>query len=156
MTSSNGNIFRVTVPLFEEFTGHRWIPLTKASDSEPWCFLWLKPWINGWVNNHGAGDLRRYRAHYDVSAMHNHGDMGTLSAFLGLYAGESNSHNCIPITKGHLTYMWGPYTLWDPSISSFERKSILCRVCFKKRSSATCNMIFFKGCFGILTLSVPW
>ena len=26
MTSSNGNIFRVTGPLFEEFTGHQWIP----------------------------------------------------------------------------------------------------------------------------------
>ena len=27
-------------------------------------------WINGWVNNHEAGDLRRYRAHYDVTAMY--------------------------------------------------------------------------------------
>ena len=26
MTSSNGNIFRVTGPLRREFTGHRWIP----------------------------------------------------------------------------------------------------------------------------------
>ena len=24
-------------------------------------------WINGWGNNREAGDLRRYRAHYDVS-----------------------------------------------------------------------------------------
>ena len=23
-------------------------------------------WINGWVNNRDAGDLRRYRAYYDV------------------------------------------------------------------------------------------
>ena len=28
MTSSNGNIFRVTGPLCREFTGHRWIPRT--------------------------------------------------------------------------------------------------------------------------------
>ena len=34
MTSSNGNIFRITGPLCGEFTGHRWIPLTKASDGE--------------------------------------------------------------------------------------------------------------------------
>ena len=26
-------------------------------------------WINGWVNNLEAGDLRRYRAHYDVTVM---------------------------------------------------------------------------------------
>ena len=42
-TSSNGNIFRVTVPLCGEFTGHRWIPLTKACDAELWCFLWSAP-----------------------------------------------------------------------------------------------------------------
>ena len=70
MTSSNGNIFRVTGPLCGEFTGHRWIPLTKASDAELWCFLWSASWINGWVNNREAGDLRRNRAHYDVIAMY--------------------------------------------------------------------------------------
>ena len=26
-------------------------------------------WINGWVNNRETGDLRRYRAHYDVTVM---------------------------------------------------------------------------------------
>ena len=26
-------------------------------------------WINGWVNNREAGDLRRYLAHYDVIVM---------------------------------------------------------------------------------------
>ena len=39
MTSSNWNIFRVTDPLCGEFTGHRWIPRTKASDAELWRFL---------------------------------------------------------------------------------------------------------------------
>ena len=43
MTSSNGNIFRVTGPLCGEFTGDRWLPRTKASDAELWCFLWCAP-----------------------------------------------------------------------------------------------------------------
>ena len=43
MTSSNGDIFRVTGLLCGEFTGPRWIPLTKASDTELWCFLWSVP-----------------------------------------------------------------------------------------------------------------
>ena len=43
MTSSNGNIFRVTGHLCGEFTGPRWIPLTKASDAELWYFLWSAP-----------------------------------------------------------------------------------------------------------------
>ena len=42
-TSSNGNILRVTSPLCEEITGHRWIPLTKSSDADLWCFLWAAP-----------------------------------------------------------------------------------------------------------------
>ena len=33
----------VTGPLCGEFTGHQWIPLTKASDAELWCFLWSAP-----------------------------------------------------------------------------------------------------------------
>ena len=47
-----------------EFTGHRWIPLTKASDTELWCFVWSAPEFC-WVNNGEAGDLRR---HHDVTA----------------------------------------------------------------------------------------
>ena len=43
MTSSNGNIFCVTGPLCGEFTGHRWIPHTKASNAELWCFLSFVP-----------------------------------------------------------------------------------------------------------------
>ena len=43
MTSSNGNIFRITGHSCGESTGPRWIPRTKASDAELWCFLWSAP-----------------------------------------------------------------------------------------------------------------
>ena len=69
MTSSNGNIFHVTGHLCGEFTGHRWIALTKASDADLWCFLWSASEINDWVNNREAGDLKCYRAHYDITVM---------------------------------------------------------------------------------------
>ena len=42
MTSSNGNIFRVTGHLCEEFTGDRRIPLAKASDAKLWCSFYLR------------------------------------------------------------------------------------------------------------------
>ena len=69
MTSSNGNIFRVTGPLCGEVTRDLWIPRTKASDAELGCFILSAPWINGWVNNGDAGDLRRHHAHYYVIVM---------------------------------------------------------------------------------------
>ena len=56
MTSSNGNIFRVTGPLCGEWRGALMFSLICAS-------------INGWVNNREAGDLRRQRGHYDVIVM---------------------------------------------------------------------------------------
>ena len=67
MTSSNGT-FRVTGPLCGEFTGHRWIPCTKASD-RALVFSLICAWINGCVNNREAGDLRRHRAHCDVTVI---------------------------------------------------------------------------------------
>ena len=30
-------------PFVREFIGHRWMPLTKDSDAELWCFLWSAP-----------------------------------------------------------------------------------------------------------------
>ena len=42
MTSSIGNIFRVTGPLWGEITGHQWIPLTKASDASFDVFIDLR------------------------------------------------------------------------------------------------------------------
>ena len=52
-----------------EFTGRWWIPLTKASDAQLWCFLLICAWTNGWVNNWDAGDLRHHRTQYDVAVM---------------------------------------------------------------------------------------
>ena len=57
MTSSNGYIFRVTGHLCGEW----WRGAL--------MFSLICVWINNWVNNREAGDLRRYRAHYDVIVM---------------------------------------------------------------------------------------
>ena len=62
-------IFCITSPLHGEFTGHWWIPLTKASDTEHWCFPWSAPDKKRWVNNREAGDSRCHRTHYGVIVM---------------------------------------------------------------------------------------
>ena len=55
MTSLNGKIFRVTGHW--EFTGPRWIP-RKGQWHGALMFSLICVWINGWVNNREAGDLR--------------------------------------------------------------------------------------------------
>ena len=49
-------------PVSGEFPAQR--PVTWSFD-----FFLICVWINGWVNNREAGDLRRYGAHYDVIVM---------------------------------------------------------------------------------------
>ena len=70
MTSSNGNIFRVSAALCGE--KNLWSPVNsphKGQWHEALMFLLICAWMNGWVNNREAGDLRCHRAHYDVTAM---------------------------------------------------------------------------------------
>ena len=67
MTSSNGNIFRVTGPLCGEFTGPGEFPAQRPVTQSFDVFFDLRP--NKWLSKQPRGDLRRYRDHYDVSVM---------------------------------------------------------------------------------------
>ena len=49
-------------PLWGEYAGHWWIPLTKASDADVFFDLYLN-------RRRDAGDLRLHHDHYDVTAM---------------------------------------------------------------------------------------
>ena len=72
MTSSNGNIFHVTGPLWwGESSSHRWIRLTKASDMELWRFLWSAPEqaVEQTMETIVFWDAI---AHYDVTVMSQH------------------------------------------------------------------------------------
>ena len=68
MTSSNGNNFRVTGHLCGEFTVPGEFPAQRPVMRSFDVFYDLR--LNErWVNNRDAGDLRRYRTHYDVTIM---------------------------------------------------------------------------------------
>ena len=69
MTPSNGNIFHVTGPLHREFTGHPVNSTHKGQWHGALMFSLICAWINSWVNNRKAADLRCHRAHYDVIVM---------------------------------------------------------------------------------------
>ena len=66
--------FRVTGPLRREITGHGEFPsktpMTRGVDV---FFDLICDWTNDKVNHGDAGDLRRHRAHYDVTVMSSQG-----------------------------------------------------------------------------------
>ena len=56
-------------PLCGKFTGPGDFPAQRRTVTRSLMFSLICVWINGWENNREAGDLRRYRAHYDVIVM---------------------------------------------------------------------------------------
>ena len=55
-------------PLSGEFTGPGEFP-TQRPVTRSFDGFFICVWINGWVYNGEAGDLRRHRGHYDVNVM---------------------------------------------------------------------------------------
>ena len=99
-TSSNGNIFRIAGPLCGEF--HR-SPLNTPHRGQ-WrgalMFSLICAWINDWVNNREAGDLRRHHTHYYVIVMgtadHHTATELAVTVVVKLYFSHSDLHvnNC--------------------------------------------------------------
>ena len=71
MTSSNGNIFRRYWTFMRGIHRSTGKFLHKCQWRGALVFSLICAWTNGWVNNRGAGDLRRHCAHYDVTLMNN-------------------------------------------------------------------------------------
>ena len=71
ITSSNGSIIR-DLALCDLVRGIHWSPVNSPHKGQ-WhralMFSLICAWRNGWVKNREAGDLRRRRAHYDVTVM---------------------------------------------------------------------------------------
>ena len=80
--------------MWGESIGHRRIPLTKANNTELWCFSLKSSWTNGWANSRDAGDLTHHGAHYDITVMQSYvwssGSAATLCTLLS---------NCLYVHK---------------------------------------------------------
>ena len=132
MTSSNGNIFRVTGHLCGKFTGPRWISRTKASDAELWCPFDMRPNIRlskqswGWWFETPPQSLWRHR---------NGVEMSWSSA---AYSSNHDGHiyeSPIPVTlevKGGYTYYSGseknPDQKMSDHVESIQRKGLAIRI----------------------------
>ena len=85
--------FRVVGPLCGEFTGHRWIPLTKASDAELWYFLSSGP------NKRSSKQSRRWWFDTLSCSLWRHRNEHQCGPILT----RSISHKIIPIDSSQLT-----------------------------------------------------
>ena len=70
----------------------------KGQWREALMFSLICSWLNTWVNNCEAGDLRRHRAHYDVIVMHTEKEAT-------ICLNHGNKQFSIPISKIHASKM---------------------------------------------------
>ena len=118
-------------PVPGDFPSQR--PVTRSID----VFL-ISAWTHGWVNNRGAGELRRHRTHYNVTVLVY---VTTGGEFYFGYAVKKNSHDSLwqpPVVamKVKMTSWYedmfcvvGP--LWgEPPVTGTISGEIWCFLCF--------------------------
>ena len=118
MTSSNGNIDCPFVRYWPFVRGiHRW-PVN-SHHKDQWrrasMFSLICAWINIWVNNREAGDLRRNRAQYDVIVMKDN----ALTGLANCLCAYENTHDDV-IKWKHFPRYW-PFVRgihWSPEFPS--------------------------------------
>ena len=103
----------------------RYCPFVRGIHKGQWrgafMFSLICPWINRWVNNREAGDLRRYRAHYDVIVMNELMPMTTCTSATtyGIWDTKGNQiSNQVMAVPGGL----GSVTLWKSHPLSVKLK----------------------------------
>ena len=107
-------------------------------------------WINCWVNNREAGDLRRHRVHYDISVMWTSTDNLQVHQFRELLRMR---YECLPTIRVFETHMRFVATLvhtskeWSYQIEKKYKKHH-CRYCFDMKPFTfllASNRIIFKS-----------
>ena len=124
MTSSNGNIFRVTGHVCGEFTA----PPVNSPHKGQWrgalMFSLICVWIHGWVNKREAGDLRRYRTHYDVIVM----------CYICIWSWDSpcdhviDNTGCIQVKSdiSYCSYCKTSWKIWRHQMETFSALLAIC------------------------------
>ena len=69
-------------------------------------FSLICAWINGWVNNHEAGDLRCHHAHYDIIVMLYWGSRCIFHTICWGAAPEPSNYNKWSVDPGSFMEIW--------------------------------------------------
>ena len=117
-------------------------------------FSLIYAWINGWVNNREAGDLRRYRGHYDIIVMIcQHWASGNwlipCGAFdVGAYIIHQKACThfcCVAFGRG---YSVSAYILswWRHQVETFSALLALCHRCISLTKTSNAELWCFVWC----------
>ena len=108
----------------------RYFPFVRGIHKGQWrgalMFSLICVWINGWVNNSEAGDLRRYRAHYDLTVMAWISSMITVKPLLLLQKLQDYDIGCHVGTK--LVGVYGYHD--DLTLSTFSFSAGITKTCW--------------------------
>ena len=131
-------------------------------------FSLICAWINGWVNNCKAGDLRRHRAHYDVTVMvglHLCSPLGYFPRFPGLEKDLwiiififDRCRRCLAVEtpdkhEQALTYIILQYQIFERTFSEPHTRFIKLRIYSTCMSTQLFSCMI---CFDIKTLSCTY
>ena len=96
MTSWNGTVSA----LLAICAGNSPVPVEFPAQRPVSQFSLIYVWINGWVNNREAGDLRRNSAHYDVIVMCS--ALYAISCYTGLCYNENRLQDSATVIRVHI------------------------------------------------------
>ena len=89
----------------------------KNKTQQAWHMTWIilgtksfplmYAWTNGWANNRDAGDLRRHRAHHDVTVIESYDDVMTwLILIINTLWGDPLATGEFPFTRANNAQLW--------------------------------------------------
>ena len=98
--------------------GIHWSPVNSPHKGQ-WrgalMFSLIYVWINGWVNNREAGDLRRHLVHYDVTVMIQTGGIGPIRPILGNVVAISLSEKHLNLKFCEILLYWTIIYFYAPN-----------------------------------------
>ena len=118
--------------LWGEFTGHRWIPLTKASDAELW-FFYICAWTNCSVNSRYGGDLRRHRTQWVYNFKYSsHNSRNTFVPIVYMHLERpTNRHRQCPCDEHLPEWVLTSWSTWQETLIGMESR---------------CNNLYWRKC----------
>ena len=96
-------------------------------------------WMDGWVNNREAGDLRRHRAHYDVKIMIYSSTLPLIGSSMGIHIRNPRRHRLRWLSRTQTAKTLGSTSIRHRFWYGINMHSVLYVVIWKENCITTVN-----------------